>query len=148
VEVDTERPSQISQPAGSKSIGHTATVPGLTKLGVTSLARNSDLDILKRMPLLEINIVEVELASKRVGCVDIDSFVNDTLEGSYHTEPFHIFNLLSNSSAGLVTTSMSPDQDTLADADYYYLGGHEYDVPDNVAQILINAGYSDYLTNI
>lgn len=47
-----------------------------------------------------------------------------------------------------VTTSMSPDQDTLADADYYYLGGHEYDIPDNVAQILINAGYSEYLTNI
>ena len=47
-----------------------------------------------------------------------------------------------------VTTSMSPDQDTLAAADYYYLGGHEYDIPDNVAQILINAGYSEYLTNI
>ena len=31
-----------------------------------------------------------------------------------------------------VTTSMTPDQDTLADADYYYLGGHEYDIPDNV----------------
>jgi hypothetical protein len=43
---------------------------------------------------------------------------------------------------------MTPDQDTLADADYYYLGGHEYDIPDNVAQILINAGYSDYVTNI
>ena len=47
-----------------------------------------------------------------------------------------------------VTTSMTPDQDTLADAEYYYLGGHEYDIPDNVAQILINAGYSDYVTNI
>lgn len=47
-----------------------------------------------------------------------------------------------------VTTSMTPDQDTLADAEYYYLGGHEYDIPDNVAQILIDAGYSDYVTNI
>ncbi len=26
-----------------------------------------------------------------------------------------------------VTTSMSPDQDTLADADYYYLGDHRRD---------------------
>jgi len=47
-----------------------------------------------------------------------------------------------------VTTSMTPDQDTLADADYYYLGGHEYDIPNNVAQILIDAGYSDYVTAI
>jgi len=47
-----------------------------------------------------------------------------------------------------VTTSMSPDQDALADAEYYYLGGHEYDIPNNVAQILIDAGYSDYVTAI
>jgi hypothetical protein len=47
-----------------------------------------------------------------------------------------------------VTTIMTPNQDALADADYYYLGGHEYDIPDSVAQILINAGYSDYVTLI
>jgi hypothetical protein len=47
-----------------------------------------------------------------------------------------------------VTTNMTPSQDDLADADYYYLGGHEYDIPDSVAQILINAGYSDYVTLI
>jgi hypothetical protein len=43
---------------------------------------------------------------------------------------------------------MTPSQDDLADADYYYLGGHEYDIPNDVAQILINAGYSDYVTLI
>lgn len=47
-----------------------------------------------------------------------------------------------------VTTTMTPDQDTLANAEYYYLGGHEYDIPNNVAQILIDAGYSDYVTAI
>jgi hypothetical protein len=47
-----------------------------------------------------------------------------------------------------VTTNMTPDQDTLADADYYYLGGHEYTVSNEVAQILIDAGYSDYVTLI
>lgn len=47
-----------------------------------------------------------------------------------------------------VTTNMTPSQDDLADADYYYLGGHEYTVSNDVAQILINAGYSDYVTVI
>lgn len=47
-----------------------------------------------------------------------------------------------------VTTNMTPDQDTLANADYYYLGGHEYTVSDEVAQILIDAGYEDYVTQI
>ena len=47
-----------------------------------------------------------------------------------------------------VTTNMTPSQDDLADADYYYLGGHEYTVSNQVAQILINAGYSDYVTLI
>ena len=47
-----------------------------------------------------------------------------------------------------VTTNMTPSQDDLADADYYYLGGHEYTVSNEVAQILINAGYADYVTVI
>ena len=47
-----------------------------------------------------------------------------------------------------VTTSMTPDQDTLADADYYYLGGHSYTITDAEAQILIDAGYGDSVTPV
>ena len=47
-----------------------------------------------------------------------------------------------------VETTMYPYQNDLADADYYYLGGHQYEVDDNVAQILINAGYGDYVEPI
>jgi hypothetical protein len=47
-----------------------------------------------------------------------------------------------------VTENQTPSQDDLADADYYYLGGHEYTIENNVAQILINAGYGAYVTLI
>lgn len=47
-----------------------------------------------------------------------------------------------------VTENQTPSQDDLADADYYYLGGHEYTIANDVAQILINAGYSAYVTLI
>ncbi len=47
-----------------------------------------------------------------------------------------------------VTENQTPSQDDLADADYYYLGGHEYTIPNNVATILINAGYGAYVTLI
>jgi hypothetical protein len=47
-----------------------------------------------------------------------------------------------------VTENRVPSQDDLADADYYYLGGHEYTIGDDVAQILIDAGYSEYLTPV
>lgn len=47
-----------------------------------------------------------------------------------------------------VTENQTPSQDDLAAADYYYLGGHEYTIPNNVAQILINAGYGAYVTLI
>jgi hypothetical protein len=36
----------------------------------------------------------------------------------------------------------------LADADTYYLGGHAYTLTDEEAQVLIDAGYGDYLTPV
>lgn len=45
-----------------------------------------------------------------------------------------------------VTENMTPSQDDLAAADYYFLGGHEYTLSDYQAQVLTNAGYGDYLT--
>lgn len=47
-----------------------------------------------------------------------------------------------------VTENRTPSQDDLADADAYYLGGHEYVVDASAAQILIDAGYGDYVTPI
>jgi hypothetical protein len=47
-----------------------------------------------------------------------------------------------------VTENRTPSQDDLADADTYYLGGHAYTLTDEEADILIDAGYSDYLTEI
>jgi hypothetical protein len=47
-----------------------------------------------------------------------------------------------------VTENRTPSQDDLADADAYYLGGHAYTLNDQEAQILIDAGYSDYLTPV
>ena len=45
-----------------------------------------------------------------------------------------------------VTQNRTPSQDDLAAADAYYLGGHTYTLDDTAAQVLINAGYSEYLT--
>jgi hypothetical protein len=47
-----------------------------------------------------------------------------------------------------VTLTMTPSQDDLAAASYYFLGGHEYEISDYQAQVLINAGYGDYVTPI
>ena len=47
-----------------------------------------------------------------------------------------------------VTVEQTPNQDTLAAADSYYLGGTESIISDAEAQIFINAGYSDYLTEL
>lgn len=47
-----------------------------------------------------------------------------------------------------VVENMTPSQDDLAAASYYFLGGHEYVVSDEQAQVLTNAGYSSYLTLI
>ena len=47
-----------------------------------------------------------------------------------------------------VTEIQTPYQDDMANADAAYLGGHEYILTDAEAQILIDAGYSSYLTPI
>lgn len=49
---------------------------------------------------------------------------------------------------GIVEATLYPYQNTLADADYYFLGGHVYTVTDDQAAVLIAAGYGDYLTPI
>ena len=41
-----------------------------------------------------------------------------------------------------------PDEDSLALCDKVYRGGHEYEISDEDAQELIDAGYEDYLTEI
>jgi hypothetical protein len=43
---------------------------------------------------------------------------------------------------------MTPNQDDLAAADAYYLGGHVYTIDDAAAQILIDAGYSEWLRQL
>ena len=45
-----------------------------------------------------------------------------------------------------VTENRTPSQDDLADADYYFLGGHTYVVSNAQAAVLTAAGYGDYLT--
>lgn len=47
-----------------------------------------------------------------------------------------------------VTESRTPYQDDLAAADQYFLGGHNYVVDQATANILIAAGYGEYLTVI
>jgi hypothetical protein len=47
-----------------------------------------------------------------------------------------------------VTLTMTPSQDDLAAASYYFLGGHDYTISDYQAQVLIDAGYGDYVTPI
>jgi hypothetical protein len=47
-----------------------------------------------------------------------------------------------------VTEVQTPYQDDMDNADAAYLGGHEYILTDAEAQILIDAGYGDYLTQI
>lgn len=47
-----------------------------------------------------------------------------------------------------VTVVRNPSQDDLAAADSFYQGGAEYIIDDATAQIFIDAGYSEYLTQI
>jgi hypothetical protein len=47
-----------------------------------------------------------------------------------------------------VYLTLTPSQDDLAAASYYFLGGHEYEISDYQAQVLIDAGLSDYVTLI
>lgn len=66
--------------------------------------------------------------------------------GSFMTDVPRGVTLLVNGTT--VTESRTPYQNDLADADAYYLGGHEYTISDAAAQILIDAGYSDFLTPV
>ena len=47
-----------------------------------------------------------------------------------------------------VTLTLTPSQDDLAAASYYFLGGHEYTLSDYQAQVLIDAGYGSWLTQV
>jgi hypothetical protein len=47
----------------------------------------------------------------------------------------------------VVRTRTPGVQETL-DADYYYLGGHEYYLSNNEYTILTNAGYGAYITTV
>ena len=47
-----------------------------------------------------------------------------------------------------VTATLTPSQDDLAAASYYFLGGHEYEISDYQAQVLIDAGYGDWVTPV
>ena len=47
-----------------------------------------------------------------------------------------------------VETTIYPYQNDLADADWYVLGGHTQEITDAQAQILIDAGYGDYVEQI
>lgn len=49
---------------------------------------------------------------------------------------------------GLVEATLYPYQNTLADADFYILGGHNQIITDEQAAILIANGYEDYVTPI
>ena len=47
-----------------------------------------------------------------------------------------------------VTEVQTPYQNDIENADACYMGGHEYILTEAEAQVLIDAGYSDYLTPI
>lgn len=49
---------------------------------------------------------------------------------------------------GQVEATLYPYQDTLAEADFYILGGHTQKITDAQAAILIAAGYGDYVTPV
>lgn len=49
---------------------------------------------------------------------------------------------------GVVEATMYPYQNTLADADFYILGGHNQEITDEQAAILIANGYGDYVEPI
>ena len=46
---------------------------------------------------------------------------------------------------GLVEETLYPYQNTLADADFYILGGHTQEITDEQAAVLIANGYGDYV---
>ena len=47
-----------------------------------------------------------------------------------------------------VTATLTPSQDDLAAASYYFLGGHEYEISDYQAGVLTAAGYGTWLTPV
>ena len=47
-----------------------------------------------------------------------------------------------------VTATLTPSQDDLAAATYYFLGGHEYTISDYQAGVLTAAGYGTWLTPV
>jgi hypothetical protein len=47
-----------------------------------------------------------------------------------------------------VTITLTPSQDDLASASYYFLGGHEYLLSDEQAAVLTAAGYGSWLTPV
>jgi hypothetical protein len=81
------------------------------------------------------------LAGKRIVGGSITGTVNPTLTDIPRGISFIV-------NGTTVTTQQTPSQDTLAAADSYYLGGAEYIIDDTQAQIFIDAGYGEYLTQI
>lgn len=47
---------------------------------------------------------------------------------------------------GVVTATQYPYQEDLADYDYVYMGGRDYDLSDAEVTILTDAGYGAYIT--
>lgn len=47
-----------------------------------------------------------------------------------------------------VTEARTPSQDDLAAADQYFLGGHEYTIDEATKNILVAAGYSEYISEM
>ena len=47
-----------------------------------------------------------------------------------------------------VETTLYPYQNDLSDADWYVLGGHQQEITDEQAAVLIAAGYGDYVEPI
>ena len=47
-----------------------------------------------------------------------------------------------------VTATQIPSQNDMAPATYYYLGVNQYTISDFEATVLINAGYSSYVTPV
>jgi hypothetical protein len=47
-----------------------------------------------------------------------------------------------------VTLTLTPSQDDLAAASYYFLGGHEYEISDYQAGVLTAAGYGSWITPV
>jgi hypothetical protein len=47
-----------------------------------------------------------------------------------------------------VRSTQTPSQDELAEASYYFLGGHEYEISEYQAGVLTTAGYGTWITEV